>query len=152
MKHDAVPPPTLKDIKKVYRAVALLCHPDKVSADATEAEKHSAQRRFDAATDAHDRLKEALEKNDLAAARHAQSATNELMASLKAVEITSPGSYVWKIFYNIVTPEALQAGEGRLPYLPSSGGIAAKLKEVGTAWCKKYAKETFVPHWCATMV
>jgi N-acetylneuraminate lyase len=100
-------------------------------------------------------VKEALERNDLAAARHAQSATNELMASLKAAEVTSPSSYVWKIFYNIVTPDALQAGEGRLPYLPPTPGgtgIAAKLKEAGKTWCKKYAKETFVPHWCATMI
>ena len=57
-----MPPPTLRDIKKVYRAVALQCHPDKVAAAATESERNSAQRRFDAATDAHDRLKEALEK------------------------------------------------------------------------------------------
>ena len=78
MKHDAVPPPTLKDIKKVYRAVALLCHPDKVSADATEAEKHSAQRRFDAATDAHDRLKEALEKKKCSEARRVRAAAAKM--------------------------------------------------------------------------
>ena len=62
-----MPPPTLRDIKKVYRAVALQCHPDKVAAAATESERNSAQRRFDAATDAHDRVKEALERRSSAA-------------------------------------------------------------------------------------
>ena len=60
--HNASPPPTLKDVKKVFRMVSIKYHPDKVR-QLGEAERNAAEHSFDQIREAHDRLKDGFQRN-----------------------------------------------------------------------------------------